>query len=346
MAGVYAALVLFAGGMVQSVLDMALRKLTRLAQARRSPRSSPARRHRRRRIPDSREGLRQAGPAARHHRRRGRARSSSARIRFVIARVPEGATAGELVIESGQQSSDSWACDIGVLIADNLHPVANPAVDSLRQHLHHLQRIARAEGPGGGLQDRPELQHEAVHQRADERHRPGLRRRRHALHFQPLRRLRLPGHAQRQHVGVRGRHGRGHGHRLRRRAEPLRGRPQRHHFQDQPRAARSSSSPRSSLPSPPTIWRSARTATSTSPAPPPPASIASTAFRDNGEVEVFYRGLGRPQGMAFDDEGNLYVAASIWRPQRRGAHRRRTARPSCSFPGPASWGWPSRPRAP
>ena len=49
---------------------------------------------------------------------------------FVIARVPEGATAGELVIENGQQASDSWACDIGVLIAEGLHPVANPAVDS------------------------------------------------------------------------------------------------------------------------------------------------------------------------------------------------------------------------
>jgi sugar lactone lactonase YvrE len=31
----------------------------------------------------------------------------------------------------------------------------------------------------------------------------------------------------------------------------------------------------------------------------------------SGEVEVFYRGLGRPQGMAFDDEGRLYVAASL-----------------------------------
>jgi sugar lactone lactonase YvrE len=29
-----------------------------------------------------------------------------------------------------------------------------------------------------------------------------------------------------------------------------------------------------------------------------------------GEAEVFYRGLGRPQGMAFDAAGNLYVAAS------------------------------------
>src|SRR5271157_120065 len=49
---------------------------------------------------------------------------------FVIARVPEGASAGELVIENGQQASESWACDIGVLIAESLHSVANPAVDS------------------------------------------------------------------------------------------------------------------------------------------------------------------------------------------------------------------------
>ena len=55
---------------------------------------------------------------------------------FVIVRVPEGASAGELVVESGNQASESWTCDIGIQIADSLHPVANPAVDALRQHLH------------------------------------------------------------------------------------------------------------------------------------------------------------------------------------------------------------------
>ena len=49
---------------------------------------------------------------------------------LVIARVPEGATAGDIVIQSGNAASDSWACDIGVLVAESLHPVANPAIDS------------------------------------------------------------------------------------------------------------------------------------------------------------------------------------------------------------------------
>ncbi|MGH9901196.1 MAG: gluconolaconase [Pyrinomonadaceae bacterium] len=37
---------------------------------------------------------------------------------------------------------------------------------------------------------------------------------------------------------------------------------------------------------------------------------AVTRVGEGGETEVFYRGLGRPQGLAFDREGNLYVAAS------------------------------------
>jgi sugar lactone lactonase YvrE len=49
---------------------------------------------------------------------------------FVIVRVPENAAAGDLVIASGEQSSQTWTCDIGIGIADSLHPVANPAVDT------------------------------------------------------------------------------------------------------------------------------------------------------------------------------------------------------------------------
>src|SRR5699024_9527478 len=43
-----------------------------------------------------------------------------------------------------------------------------------------------------------------------------------------------------------------------------------------------------------------------------------------GDVEVFYRGLGRPQGIAFDTEDNLYVAASL--SGRRGVVRIRPDR--------------------
>lgn len=48
---------------------------------------------------------------------------------YVIVRVPEGASAGELVVASGNQTSRAWTCDIGIQIADNLYPVGNPAVD-------------------------------------------------------------------------------------------------------------------------------------------------------------------------------------------------------------------------
>ncbi len=48
---------------------------------------------------------------------------------LVIARVPENASVGELVLSNGESSSAPWNCDLGVQIADSLHPVANPAVD-------------------------------------------------------------------------------------------------------------------------------------------------------------------------------------------------------------------------
>ena len=53
--------------------------------------------------------------------------------------------------------SKPWTCDIGIQIADGLHPVANPAVDAAGNIYVHFQRFARPEDSGFGLQDRCEL---------------------------------------------------------------------------------------------------------------------------------------------------------------------------------------------
>lgn len=45
---------------------------------------------------------------------------------MVIARVPEGASIGELSV-----GGSPWTCEIGIQIADSLHPVNSPAIDAL-----------------------------------------------------------------------------------------------------------------------------------------------------------------------------------------------------------------------
>src|SRR5579875_3620153 len=49
---------------------------------------------------------------------------------YIIARVPDAAMVGELVVASGSQQSEVCETHIGIQIADSLHPVANPAVDA------------------------------------------------------------------------------------------------------------------------------------------------------------------------------------------------------------------------
>lgn len=46
-------------------------------------------------------------------------------------------------------------------------------------------------------------------------------------------------------------------------------------------------------------------------APTTSSNQAIWAIDRNGDISVFYRGLGRAQGLAFDVDGNLYVAASL-----------------------------------
>ncbi|MGA2096002.1 MAG: IPT/TIG domain-containing protein [Candidatus Acidiferrum sp.] len=48
----------------------------------------------------------------------------------LIARVPEGASGGVVRVASAANESQPHPVSIGVSIADNLHPIANPAVDS------------------------------------------------------------------------------------------------------------------------------------------------------------------------------------------------------------------------
>jgi sugar lactone lactonase YvrE len=50
---------------------------------------------------------------------------------FLIVRVPEGAPNGEIVVGKNGDSSAAQNLHVGVRIADSLHPIANPAVDRL-----------------------------------------------------------------------------------------------------------------------------------------------------------------------------------------------------------------------
>jgi len=49
---------------------------------------------------------------------------------YIVVRVPESASVGEVSVVSGEQQSDVQETRLGVQVADSLHPVANPAVDA------------------------------------------------------------------------------------------------------------------------------------------------------------------------------------------------------------------------
>src|SRR5579875_2111548 len=48
---------------------------------------------------------------------------------YIIARVPESAVVGELVVSTEKGESQVYETHLGIQIADSLHPVANPAID-------------------------------------------------------------------------------------------------------------------------------------------------------------------------------------------------------------------------
>lgn len=49
---------------------------------------------------------------------------------LVIARVPQGASTGPVVVSTNGHSSNAQQLNVAVTIAENLHPVANPALDA------------------------------------------------------------------------------------------------------------------------------------------------------------------------------------------------------------------------
>ncbi len=264
---------------------------------------------------------------------------------LVIARVPEGATAGELVIESGKQSSESWACDIGVLMAESLHPVANPAVDSFGNIYTTFSGSRGQKTPVAvyridlNFNMKPfinELMNATV---------AGLRSRRAALHFQPLRRHRVPSRRPTATCRSTWRAWASRRASLSTAKTTCTSATAAARSSRSAPTARSSCSPRSSLPSPPIIWRSAPMGIFTSPGRPRRASIASTAFRTKARWRFSIAAWGVRRAWR-----STRRAGSMWRPRLRAARAwcasPRTSAPTCSFPDRASWAWHSRLRAP
>ncbi|MFZ0759307.1 MAG: IPT/TIG domain-containing protein, partial [Candidatus Sulfotelmatobacter sp.] len=49
---------------------------------------------------------------------------------FLVARVPDGATSGPVVVAADGHVSNAQTVKVAVPIAENLHPVTNPALDA------------------------------------------------------------------------------------------------------------------------------------------------------------------------------------------------------------------------
>jgi sugar lactone lactonase YvrE len=48
---------------------------------------------------------------------------------FIVARVPEGAASGDVIVSANGKKSNAQKVGVAVPVAESLHPVANPAVD-------------------------------------------------------------------------------------------------------------------------------------------------------------------------------------------------------------------------
>ena len=229
---------------------------------------------------------------------------------FLIARVPEGAMAGELVVESGQQSSETWSCDIGVQIADSLHPVANPAVDALGNIYTTFSGSRGQKVPVAvyridlNFNMKPFINElmNATSLAFDDQGLLYISSRYEGYVYQAT-----PNGSMSVYVegmGVATGIAFDHEHNLYvgdRSGTVFKISPNRQIFVF---ATLEPSLAAYHLAFGPDGWLYVTGPTTSS-------FDAIHRISSHGEVEVFYRGLGRPQGLAFDEEGRLYAAASI-----------------------------------
>jgi len=150
---------------------------------------------------------------------------------FVVARVPQGAASGGVVVSTNGHSSNAHPLHVAALISENLHPVTNPALDA-EGNIYATFSGSRGQKVPVSIfkiaRDRQIFVFATIEPSVSAYH----------LAFGPHGDLFVTG--------------------------------------------------------------------------PTPSSFDSVYKIDaHGAVSVFYRGLGRPQGMAFDREGNLHVAASL-----------------------------------
>ena len=229
---------------------------------------------------------------------------------FVIARVPDGATAGELVIASGKQTSESWACDIGVPIADSLHPVANPAIDSFGNIYSTFSGSRGQKVPVAvykvdlNFTVKPFINElmNATGLAFDAEGMLYISSRHDGVIYQITPNGNMSVFVEGMGVATGIAFDREHNLYVGDRSGAI--------FKISPNrqifvfATLEPSISAYHLTFGPDNYLYVTGPTTSS-------FDAVHRVSDHGEVEVFYRGLGRPQGMAFDEEGNLYVAASV-----------------------------------
>ena len=218
---------------------------------------------------------------------------------LVIVKVPDGASAGELWSARATAASETWNCDIGIPIAENLHPVTNPAVDrsatstplsavragqkvpvavyridlnfNMRPFINDMMNADRhCRGPDGLIY---------ISSRFD------------GMVYQVTPNGNMSVFVEGMGVAT--------GICFRSTRQSVRRRPQRHDFQNQPdRQIFVFATLEPSIAAYHLAWGPDQHLYVSG---PDDIELRQHLPRaDNGDVEIFYRGLGRPQGMAFD----------------------------------------------